>query len=89
MQIKEHRGNGTPMSKMARLFLFSSYPLKLGAVHLVVHELPCFLVSLDPETSFGVLNLAAFSNSSISVAVTGRRICSHKHELDACSFQAL
>lgn len=71
-----------------KLLLFS-YSFKWGTVHLIVHELSRILVSLYPETCFGVQDLAAISNSAISVAVTGRWICGHKFERNACSFQAV
>lgn len=70
-------------------FLLLSYPFKRGAVHLVVHELPRVFVSLYPKTSLGVQDLAAFSDSTVSMAVTGRRICRHKFERIACSFQTV
>lgn len=57
--------------------LFLPYPFKGCAIHLVVHELSIILVSLDPETRLRIIDLAAFTNSSNSVAVTDRWILCH------------
>ena len=70
-------GANAPFNTFSKNSLFFPYTLKRIPIGLNIHELTVIGIPLHPCFCFWVKNLRAFFNSTVTMPITFRWVCSH------------